>query len=189
MASTPAPASALSSEVYGVFCGSIDQGTVQRIFSGLTNASANNVRHIHLLFQSNGGTVGDGVCLYNFFKSFPIPITVYNVGAVQSIAVIAYLGAKIRKTSARALFMLHRTSSPPQAALAVTLKGIAKSLTLDDQRTESILKENITLLGDEQWSNLDYYDFFFSGEEAIKIGLAHEIGEFSPPPGAQVYIV
>src|SRR5260370_14594295 len=113
---------------------------------------------MHLLLQSNGGTVGDGICLYNFFKTFPVDLIVYKVRAVKSIAVIAYLGAKTRKTSARALFMLHRTSSPAQATMAVTLKGVAKSLTLDDQRAESILKESVTLLGNEQWSNLDYYD-------------------------------
>ncbi len=179
----------LPAEVYAVFCGPINQDTVQRIFNGLTTASANKVQRMHLLFQSNGGTVGDGICLYNFFKTFPVDLILYNVGAVQSIAVIAYLGAKTRKTSARALFMLHRTSSPAQATMAVTLKGVAKSLTLDDQRAESILKESVTLLGNEQWSNLDYYDFFFSGEEAVKIGLAHEIGEFSPPSGTQIYNV
>jgi len=26
-------------------------------------------------------------------------------------------------------------------------------------------------------------EIYFSGEEAVEIGLAHEIGEFSPPPG------
>ena len=76
--------------------------------------------------------------------------------------------------------MMHRTSSGAQPATAAKLKGIAKSLTLDDERTESILREHITL-DEEEWATLDNQDVYFSGEEAVKIGIAHEIGEFSPP--------
>jgi ATP-dependent Clp protease protease subunit len=79
-------------------------------------------------------------------------------------------------------------TSPAQGTTAAKLKGVAKSVALDDQRTESILREHITLV-DEDWSNLDNYDFYFSGEEALKVGLADEIGEFSPPPGTQIYNV
>jgi ATP-dependent protease ClpP protease subunit len=77
------------------------------------------------------------ICLYYFFKALTIDLTIYNVGWVQSISLIAYLGAKKRKTSSRATFMMHRTSGGAQPATAVRLKGITKSLTLDDARTES----------------------------------------------------
>jgi ATP-dependent protease ClpP protease subunit len=67
------------------------------------------------------------------------------------------------------------------------MKGISKSLVLEDARVESILREHITLAADEEWSNLDDRDFFFSGKEAVDIGLAHEIGEFSPPPKTKMW--
>ena len=95
-----------STEVYFVFCGIIDQNSVNRIFNTLavvTNPQ-NHVVHVHLLFQSTGGFVGDGFCLYNFFKSLTVDLTIYNVGSVQSAATIAFLGAKKRKTSARAVY-------------------------------------------------------------------------------------
>ena len=57
---------------------------------------AQRVAHVHLLFQSNGGTVGDGLCLYNFFRSLPISLTFYNTGSVASVAAIAYLGRVIQ---------------------------------------------------------------------------------------------
>lgn len=178
----------LPSEVYAVFCDNVNQASVQRIFNGLTTAMATKVKAVHLLFQSNGGFVGDGIALYNFFKALPIDFTIYNVGQVSSVAVIAYLGARRRKTGAHAMFMMHRTTSPGQPATAFELEGVAKSLSLDDRRTESILSEHVTLLTGK-WSDLDDHDFYFSGEEAVKMGLAHEIGEFSPPPGTQIYNV
>jgi len=173
-------------DLYAVFCGEINDGSVKRIVASITGATVNN-QNVHLLFQSSGGTVGDGVCLYNFFRSLPIQLAIYNVGSVCSAGVLAYLGAKRRITSKRALFMVHRVMTNPGRTPAVAIKGIAKSLVLEDARVESILRESITLPADEEWSNLDKYDFFFSGEEAVDIGLAHEIGEFSPPAGTQVW--
>jgi ATP-dependent Clp protease protease subunit len=172
--------------VYAVFSDNINQATVQRIFFNFAVGMANKVTHIHLLFQSSGGFVGDGICLYNFFKSLPIDLTIYNVGAVQSAAVISYLGAAKRKTSSRAIFMVHRTTIGAQTATAARLKGTTKMLSLDDVRTESILREHLKL-ADEEWTALDYQDVFFSGEEATKNGIADEIGEFSPPSGTQIF--
>ena len=63
---------------------------------------------------------------------------------------------------------------------------MAKSLVIDDKRMEGILSEHI-ILPKGTWADLDDHDFYFSGEEAVKMGLAHEIGEFSPPPGTQIY--
>jgi ATP-dependent Clp protease protease subunit len=172
-------------EIYALFCGTIDTTAVQRVFGGLGAAMSNNIKHIHLLFQSTGGYVGDSVCLYNTFKALPIDLTLYNVGSIASGAVIAYLGAKKRKTSARATFMIHRTSNSPQLANAARLQSVAESVILDDKRTESILREHINMPS-EKWSALEN-ELYFSGEEAVKIGLAHEVAEFSPPPGTQIF--
>ena len=173
-------------EVYAVFCGEINEENVRQLLANMTTATVKG-QNIHLLFQSSGGCVGDGICLYNFFKSLPVGLTIYNVGSVSSIAVIAYLGAKRRVTSPSALFMIHRTTTKLAGAPAMIMKGVTKNLAISDERCEAIMRQSITLSGDEKWSNLDYYDFFFSGKEAVDIGLAQELGEFSPPPKSQVF--
>lgn len=190
MGSSPAilelPSPPAPSDVYAVFCGEINEENVRNLLANITTATVKN-QNIHLLFQSSGGSVGDGVCLYSFFKSLPVGLTIYNVGSVCSIAVIAYLGAKRRVASPHAMFMIHRTTTKLTGQPLAVMKGVTKNLTLSDERCEAIMRESITLAGDERWSNLDYYDFFFSGKEAVDIGLAHEIGDFSPPPRSQVF--
>jgi ATP-dependent protease ClpP protease subunit len=81
-------------EVYGTFSGPINPDAVQRIFNqfAIVSNPTNNIEHVHFLFQSIGGSVGDGVALYNFFRAFTVPLTPYNCGNVASIATIAYLG-------------------------------------------------------------------------------------------------
>ena len=175
-----------SNEVYAVFCGTIDQNAVQRFFQGMAGVMANKITGVHILFQSTGGFIGDGVCLYKFFQSLPVDLTLYNVGTIASIAAIAYLGAKKRKTSAHATFMIHRSYNFPQAATAARLQAVTQGLTLDDRRTEAILRQHITL-SEEKWAELNYNDLVFSGPEAVKIGLAGEVGEFAPPNGTQIY--
>lgn len=185
MSTTP-QASIMPPEVYAVFCGGIEQATAQKIVNGLTNAMALKVKHVHALFQSAGGYVGDGVFLYNFFRSVPIELTFYNVGQISSAGIVAYLGAGHRKTTRTATFMLHRSTNSPQFATAEGLNHTAKSLVLDDERTESIIKNHVNFPPD-LWDKLKYHDVYLSGEEAVKVGIADQIGEFSPPSGTQVF--
>jgi ATP-dependent Clp protease, protease subunit len=192
MATTPAvPQPAPPQEAYGVFCSPIDQASTQRIFSSMTTATnpTLNVSHVHLMFQTAGGAVGDGIALYKFFRAYTLPLTIYNVGSVLSIGTIAYLGAKVRKTSVHALFQIHRSSATTQNATLVDLKGRAQSLVIDDARTESILREHLKL-SSKQWSQYKSgTDVSFTGEEAVKVGLATEIGEFAPPTAKQVFYI
>ncbi len=178
----------LPKEVYGIFCGSVNQESAQKICNTLGIASNGGVERIHLLFQSIGGAVGDGIFLYNLFKTFPVEIVLYNMGQVSSIAAVAYLGAKGRKVSASATFMLHRSTNSSQSATAARLTAIAKSLTLDDERTDSILHEHLSF-PTELWTQLEYHDTFLSAQEAVQFGLADEIRDFSPPLGTKVFSI
>lgn len=85
---------------------------------------------MHAVFQSTGGGIGDGICLYNVFKALSIDLTLYNTGHVASIAVLAYLGAKHRKVSRHAAFMIHRTQTTTQSANTQTVQAFAKSAVL-----------------------------------------------------------
>jgi ATP-dependent protease ClpP protease subunit len=101
-----AEASPLPEEIHAIYCGGIDQANAQKVVNSLTFAMGGKVKHIHFLFQSAGGYVGDGVFLYNLFRSIPIETTLYNVGQISSAGVVAYLGATHRKTTRNATFMM-----------------------------------------------------------------------------------
>jgi len=176
----------LPAEVFAIFCGGVEQATAQKVVNSLTIAMGGKVKHVHLLFQSAGGYVGDGVFLHNLFRSVPVELTLYNVGQVSSAGVVAYLGAKHRKTTANGTFMLHRSTNSPQFATAAKLNHVAKSLILDDQRTEDIVRNHVKF-PPELWDALEHHDVYISGEEAVKFGIAHEIAEFAPPSGTQVF--
>jgi ATP-dependent Clp protease protease subunit len=182
-----APQTALPNELYGTISGVIDQPALQRILGGFGFASQNGVQTAHVLFQSTGGGIGEGIALYNYFRALQIDLTIYNVGSVSSIAVIAYLGARHRKVSRHGTFMIHRTQTTTQAANTQTIKAFAESAVLFDKNTESILREHIKNLPAEKWAHFNHNDLWFSAEDAVKFGLADEIADFAPPLGAKIF--
>jgi len=82
--------------------------------------------------------------------------------------------------------MLHRSASSPQFATAAKLDHTAKTLVLDDERTEAIVREHVKF-PPKLLEKLEHHDIYISGEEAVKFGLADEIMEFGPPAGLQVF--
>ncbi|MEO8450030.1 MAG: ATP-dependent Clp protease proteolytic subunit [Gemmatimonadota bacterium] len=180
-----APAATQPVDFYGTFCGPIDEGSAFRLCHWLDLASQKQSPSVHLLFQSSGGNVGDGVFLYNYFRSLPFKLTIYNAGSVSSVATVAFLGARHRLVSHAATFMLHQTMFTGLPATAQQLQARVTSLALDDQRTLSILRQHLTL-EPARWDDLNGNEVWFSADEAVRIGMADGIADFSPPAGTPI---
>src|ERR1039457_314805 len=102
-------APALPSVVYATLCGTVEAAMCQRVVSGFTAAVNSGTKEVHLLIQSTGGAIGDGVAIYNFLRNLPIKIIAYNGGTVASIAVIVFLSAQERKVSETGNFVIHKS--------------------------------------------------------------------------------
>jgi len=142
----------------------------------------------HVSIQTSGGNVGDGIWLFNFLKSFPRAVSVYNTGTIASIGTIAYLGAPRRLASAHATFMIHRSTYTPIPANAVSVSGAARILAIEDGRTEAILREQVRLT-DRQWAEIDRHELWLTAEDAVTSGIAHAIAEFTPPARGTVLMI
>jgi ATP-dependent protease ClpP protease subunit len=174
---------------YAAFAGMIDQQSLPRIFQSLAGASQGGTKEVHLLFQSSGGIIGDGISLYHFFKALPsdMELHLYNAGSIQSIAVLAYLGGLYRHTSAHGTFMIHKSHFPAQpGARAAQLDALAKTLVIEDARIEAVLKTEATI-PDEKWVLHALQDVTFSAKEAVDFGIADDIREFDVPDGNKFY--
>lgn len=180
------PAAAVPNEVHAIFCGEINLINSQKLTNTLTLAINGGVTKVHLLFHSFGGFVGDGVFMYNLFSSLPIEVVIYNGGQVASAGVLAFLGAKERKTTAGGVFMIHRSQNPGQFGSAAKLKTVTDSLVLDDARSDAIFRKHLKL-PKEVLDQFEHHDVNLSGEDGLKYGFVDEITNFSPPPGSKVY--
>jgi ATP-dependent protease ClpP protease subunit len=183
------PANNLTPEIYAAFSGQILGETVTRFVSGMTTAANGIVKRAHVLFHTSGGNVGDGITLYNFFRSLPFELILYNPGIVASIGVISYLGAHRRIVTEHGLFMIHRTQVPFSAGTpARRVQTIVDSAFLDDERIEAILRKHLKM-PDDMWKRFDSDDLYFSGKQGVEYSFADAVGESSPPAGQRIFSI
>jgi ATP-dependent Clp protease, protease subunit len=166
--------------------GDVNSDMVHRVFEAVSTMTEEGVTTAHVLLQSNGGYVSDGLCLYNFLANAPVRFVMYNGGAVASIAVILYLAGSDRYASETARFMVHKshaTASP--GARPDALNIIVEGLRADDARTEAILRKHIELTP-EQWAIHQYSDLHLNSRDAKTAGMISEVADFAPPKGARL---
>lgn len=177
-----------SSEIWLSLAGNIDTQLIQKVFTAVPLCVGAVIKRVHLLIQSPGGTVGDGIVLHNYFKNLPVELVTYNGGSVFSAGVYPYLAGKVRKASHSASFMIHKTRATTAMPMtAYGLQGLIESLSLDDRRTEIILKQYVHL-PPPKWESIQTADLYIGADEAVAMGLATEIGDFTPAPGQLVNI-
>ena len=169
-------------ELWAIYCGDINAANTSKFVPSLASVASNGTKRVHILFQSWGGFVGDGVFLYNALKKLSVEVVLYNAGQV---ATLAYLGAHSRKTTANAVFMIHKSTYNPNAAGVDKLKAVADNLAIDDVRVEEILRKHLRL-PDELWTQFRFHDVYLNGTDAVAYGMADEVAEFSPPAGTKV---
>lgn len=173
-------------DAYFTLAGDVNSDMVRRVFDAVSCMTQDKVSTAHIVIQSNGGYVSDGICLYNFLSKLPIEIVTYNAGAVASIAVILFLSGKKRYASDTARFMVHKShATAPSGARPDALEIIVEGLRADDLRTELILKQQVTLL-ETNWAVHQYSDLHLTAQEALVVGMINGIADFTPPSGKRI---
>lgn len=173
-------------EAWFTLSGDVNSDMVHRVFEAVAGMTEDGIDTAHVLVQSNGGYVSDGLCLYNFMAASPIDFVMYNGGAVASIAVIVFLAGTRCYASDTARFMIHKshaTASPGSRPDALNI--IVEGLRADDARTESILRKNIELTP-EQWGVHQYGDLHLNARDAMAAGMIDDELDFAPPKGAML---
>jgi ATP-dependent Clp protease protease subunit len=175
-----------TNEAFFTLSGDVNSDMVHRVFEAVSSMTARGIETAHVLVQSNGGYVSDGLCLYNFMSNSPVKFVMYNAGAVASIAVILFLGGAKRYASETARFMVHKshaTASP--GARPDALKIIVDGLRADDARTEQILRKHVEFTP-EHWAVHEYSDLHLTAREAKVVGLVDDVADFAPPRGVHI---
>lgn len=177
-----------NTEQHGYFTlsGDVNSDMVRRVFNAAADISEDKLTTAHILIQSNGGYVSDGICLYNFLSKLPLDIITYNAGAVASIAVTLFLAGRQRHASDTARFMVHKshaTASPGSRPDALSI--IVEGLRADDMRTERILRSHVSLT-EEQWQVHAYSDLHLTADQALEVGLIASIRDLAPPKGKRL---
>jgi ATP-dependent protease ClpP protease subunit len=83
--------------------------------------------------------------------------------------------------------MIHRTRlTLPTPGDATQHRAIAANIEADDARTEAIIRARAQI-PEDRWAAQAVNDVTITAQEALQFGLIHEIREFRPPAGSQLY--
>lgn len=141
-----------------------------------------------LLLSSDGGSVTNGITLYNFLKSLPINLTIFNIGAINSIANVIFLASDKRYAVKNSSFMFHGVGFDiPQGGRLVEkdLKEKLETITNDQENIADIIISKTSFTRDEI-DKMFFEQKTISPQKAKDRGIIQEIKELKIPPGARI---
>lgn len=176
--------------LYIVFQAGVNPQSVGQLLASITNAINSQFSEITILISSPGGSVFDGMNVATLIKSSPIPITIHNVGQIDSIAgVIFSVGVK-RFAQKHSSFLFHGVMANFGPSSLTEQQLDERLVTLRRDR-ENIAKNISDYAGIKHSviNDLMKKGGIISAKEVQKIGLVHEILEAKIPVGVQVVTI
>ena len=143
--------------------------------SGVKCDSTIEMPHIQLLLSTYGGDVYDGLSLYDAIKNSKTCVDITCFGKIMSMGVIILLASKNRKAYRNTTFMIHEISSGAIGKIADLEESVDEAKRLNKVLFDIIEKETRVTKAqlDEIYNKKQ--DWFFTAEEALKMGLITEI--------------
>jgi ATP-dependent protease ClpP protease subunit len=167
------------SEAHIVLMDTIDTEKAENILSLLKEKVSDDCTHIHLAIQSPGGSVPVALALANLLLSLSCPITTYNIGNVDSAALIVFAAGTERVCSPEAMFATHPISKKVEGIQTIeTLSSLIQEIEEDTRRVAEFIARQTKKEPPSTWRELMSKTHIICSEEALKIGLVHCIEEY-----------
>jgi ATP-dependent Clp protease, protease subunit len=144
--------------------------TAKRFVNELADVKAGK---IHLHVNSPGGSVFDGVAIFNALQRHPAKVTTYIDGLAASIASVIALAGDQVVMAANSLFMIHN----PWGGVQGTAEDMRKMAEVLDKVRETLVntyEDKTTLTRDELEAALDA-ETWFTAQEALAAGFIDEV--------------
>lgn len=169
------------------FSAGIDPTTAPPLMGALSNAINNGHDEIHLFLSTQGGSVSDGITLYNFIRALPVPVIIYNVGSVNSIGNVIYQAGTRRVCSPMASFMFHGVGFDISNA-RLEMKELKERLDSleNDQSLILDIMEKHTSMDRNNIQKLFIEMEFLRAQEALQRGITDEVTDVHLPTGLPI---
>lgn len=149
--------------------------------------AALQVPEITVRILSAGGSVPDGLGIYNALKNHPAKIITVNDGLAASVASAIFMAGDVRIAASNSLLMIHAPWTYVSGN-AVDLREMADQLDVWASALAVCYAEATGQTKDQVMALIaDGKDHFFTADEALAEGYATQIGEAAPMPAAQLH--
>lgn len=183
----PAPMDPLE-RVYLLFQSEVNQQSCERLCTAMSGLANQGYREIYFMLSTPGGGVSNGLAIYNLMRGLPCRFVTHNIGNVDSIGNVIYLGGEERYTCAHATFMWHGVGfnnvQVPRLEQK-NLKEMLDNISHDHRRIGGIVGERSNL-DTRKITKLFLEARTKDADFAVQSGLAHAIREVQIEPGRQI---
>lgn len=173
---------------YVSFSAEINPNTTESLISVIANLVNQRVKTIHLLMSTPGGSVMNGMNVYNILRGLPVELITHNVGNVDSIGNAIFLAGSKRYATPQSTFMFHGVGFDIPNRIRLEEKNLSEhlqSILSDQKRIGSIITER-TKISEDDAKALFREAQTKDATYAISMGIIHEIRDVQIPVGGPV---
>lgn len=159
------------------FAAPVNQVTAAQFISVVTECLNKGAKKLNIIISTPGGTVIHGKGIFNFLKTLPLEIDMYNIGQVDSIGGVMYLAGTKRYAVENSSFLIHGISLMIEGRLELQEKLLQEKLEAlkkDRESISSIYAEN-TKISLEDFEKLMLDGTTISATDAALKGIVTEI--------------
>jgi ATP-dependent Clp protease protease subunit len=161
------------------FIGPINATTACTVRNLCLQALQSGASEIELHMSTEGGNMTAGFALYFFLKSLPLPLTIFNVGSIESVGVAIFLAGHKRYACPGTRFLIHPLHWGFGNLVAADHARISEwrdCLDFDAERYAAIFDE--ATHGAPARADIRGYltgsSRIFTAEQAVDAGIIHE---------------
>ena len=169
------------------FSGEINQQTTEALLGICADLANKGVDTVYLLLSTPGGSVLNGITMFNVLRSMPFKLVTHNVGAVNSIGNVIFLAGDERYTVPNATFMFHGVGfdvKQPMRFEEKLLRERLDGIEADQRKIATIIRDRADFPDDEEIASLFLQAATKDPAYALERGIVHDIREIQIPKGA-----
>jgi ATP-dependent Clp protease protease subunit len=175
-----------------IFSAPVNQNSANALVAYLLDLHAAGATSVTIAISSPGGNVINGITVFNAMQAVNYKLTTHNIGNVDSIANIIFLGGQNRFSNENATFMFHSVSFEGNANERLEEKNLLEKLDViraEHNRISSIISTR-SGLSQRACINLFKRQATLDAQWAVKNGIVNGISEFKIPAHGNVkYLV
>jgi ATP-dependent protease ClpP protease subunit len=180
----------MAATTYVTFLHAVQAPTVRALLAtiqGVINTQGGKPS-IYLLMSTPGGSVDEGIMLFNALRALPITLTTHNIGNVDSIGNVVFLAGSKRLANANATFMWHGVGFDVTTPQRFELKNVREMLSGIEAHTARMAS---TIAGRSALTKEQIHELFLEATTkdaayAKAHDLVHEIADAAIPDGGSL---
>ncbi|WP_184446461.1 ATP-dependent Clp protease proteolytic subunit [Rhodospirillum centenum] len=178
-------------EAHVTFLRAVTNDSVCALLAACQTLMGEGVEHIHLGIGSGGGGIVAGLAAFNQLRGLPLRFTTYNLGSVDSVAILPFLLGRERVADPWSTFLFHGVSwaFAANGEVAPSQVADAHACIASHERVLSGITAACTGLPLEDVRRMRAASTIVAAEEAVALGIASRTGGFTVPRGGRWWVV